>query len=91
MTVPYYAFLDVGMDVDLASPEGGLIPVDPMSLKPIIRSASDDRFLADDQLRDKVTDSLAIGGLTWATTTWCSAAAGARRSTLKFSEPSPRR
>ena len=63
MTVPYYAFLDAGMDVDLASPEGGLIPVDPMSLKPIIRSASDDRFLADDQLRDKVTDSLAIGGL----------------------------
>ena len=59
MTVPYYAFLDAGMDVDLASPEGGLIPVDPMSLKPIIRSASDDRFLADDQLRDKVTDSLA--------------------------------
>ena len=33
MTVPYYAFLDAGMDVDLASPKGGLIPVDPMSLK----------------------------------------------------------
>ena len=46
MTVPYYAFLDAGMDVDLASPEGGLIPVDPMSLKPIIRSASDDRSVS---------------------------------------------
>ena len=25
MTVPYYAFLDAGMDVDLASPAGGMI------------------------------------------------------------------
>ena len=29
MTVPYYAFLDAGMTVDVASPAGGVIPVDP--------------------------------------------------------------
>ncbi|MDJ0768987.1 MAG: sulfatase-like hydrolase/transferase [Ilumatobacter sp.] len=63
MTVPYYAFLDAGMDVDVASPLGGVIPVDPMSLKPAIRTEQDDRFLADDRLRNKVTDSLAIGDL----------------------------
>ena len=63
MTVPYYAFLDAGMDVDIASPLGGAVPVDPMSLKPVIRTAEDDRFLADDELRDKVTRSLAIGDL----------------------------
>ncbi len=28
MTVPYYAFLDAGMDVDIASPAGGVIPVE---------------------------------------------------------------
>lgn len=61
LTVPYYAFLDAGMDVDVASPRGGAIPVDPMSLKPVIRSAADDRFLADDTLRRKVNESLAIG------------------------------
>ncbi len=60
MTVPYYAFLDAGMFVDLASPDGGVIPVDPQSVKPVIRSAEDDRFLADDDLREKVGNSLAI-------------------------------
>ena len=63
MTVPYYAFLDAGMDVDVASPLGGVIPVDPMSIKPVLRCADDDRFLADDDFRAKVTASLAIGDL----------------------------
>ncbi|MCY3633726.1 MAG: type 1 glutamine amidotransferase domain-containing protein [bacterium] len=63
MTVPYYAFLDAGMEVHVASPAGGEIPVDPQSLKPVIRTEADDRFLADDDLRQKVTDSLAIGDL----------------------------
>ena len=63
MTVPYYAFVDAGMDVDVASPLGGVIPVDPMSLKPVIRTAEDDRFLADDRFREQVTRSLPIGDL----------------------------
>jgi arylsulfatase A-like enzyme/putative intracellular protease/amidase len=60
MTVPYYAFLDAGIDVDVASPLGGVIPVDPMSLKPVIRCADDDRFLADDTFRHQVSHSLRI-------------------------------
>jgi putative intracellular protease/amidase len=63
LTVPYYFFLDAGMEVDVASPLGGLVPVDPMSLKPVLRSASDDRYLGDDVLRSKVQTSLAIGTL----------------------------
>ncbi len=63
MTVPYYLFTDAGMDVDIASPAGGVVPVDPISLKPVLRSAHDDRFLVDDELRAKVTDSLAVAGL----------------------------
>jgi arylsulfatase A-like enzyme/putative intracellular protease/amidase len=63
MTVPYYAFLDAGMTVDVASPRGGTIPVDPQSLNPVLRSDADDRFLADDELMAKVTDSLPIAGL----------------------------
>lgn len=63
MTVPYYAFLDAGMVVDVASPLGGVIPVDPKSIKPVVRTSEDDRFLADDEFKAKVTDSLAIGEL----------------------------
>jgi arylsulfatase A-like enzyme/putative intracellular protease/amidase len=63
MTVPYYAFLDAGMEVDVASPAGGVVPVDPLSLRPIVRTAEDDRFLADDDFRRKVNESLPIGEL----------------------------
>ncbi len=63
LTVPYYAFLDAGMTVDVASPKGGVIPVDPQSLKAALRTDDDDRFLADDDLRAKITDSSAIGEL----------------------------
>ncbi|MGI9594904.1 MAG: type 1 glutamine amidotransferase domain-containing protein, partial [Acidimicrobiales bacterium] len=66
LTVPYYAFLDAGMRVDVASPEGGIIPVDPQSLKAVLRTEACDRFLADDDLRQKVTESLAIGDLSMA-------------------------
>ncbi len=61
LTVPYYAFLDAGMEVDVASPKGGVIPVDPVSLRPPLRSEACDRFLADPVLREKVTESLAVG------------------------------
>ena len=63
MTVPYYAFLDAGMEVDVASPTGGVIPVDPQSLKPVIRTEADDRFMVDDDFRRKVTESLAVADL----------------------------
>ncbi len=63
MTVPYYLFVDSGMTVDLASPLGGTIPVDPQSLRPVVRTQHDDRFLDDDQLRTKVSASAAIGEL----------------------------
>ena len=29
MTVPYYIWSDAGMEVDIASPLGGVVPVDP--------------------------------------------------------------
>ena len=63
LTAPYYVFLDAGMEVDIASPLGGEIPFDPLSFKPVIRSVHDDRFLADDNAKELVTNSLAIGDL----------------------------
>ncbi len=63
LTVPYYEFLDAGMEVDIASPKGGDIPFDPQSFKPVIRAHHDDRFMVDEPVRDMVKNSLAIGDL----------------------------
>lgn len=63
LTVPYYAFLDAGMRVDVASCKGGHVPVEPLSLKPALRTRDDDRLLADDELCAKLAHSLAIGAL----------------------------
>lgn len=63
LTAAYYAFADAGMAVDVASPAGGIIPVDPLSVRVLVRSATDDRFLADPELRARVSDSLAVADL----------------------------
>ena len=51
------------MEVEVASPVGGVIPVDPLSVKSIIRTAADDRLLADAALRTKITNSLPIASV----------------------------
>src|SRR5215510_2574580 len=58
LTVPYYCFLDAGMQVDVASPLGGVIPVDPLSMKEMIRTPADDRMLGDADFREKLAHSL---------------------------------
>lgn len=63
LTVPYYRFLDAGMRVDVASPRGGIVPVEPLSMKEALRTPEDDRMLGDDEFREKLTASLAVGSL----------------------------
>jgi putative intracellular protease/amidase len=63
LTVPYYAFVDAGMQVDVASPLGGVVPVDPLSMKAEIRTPDDDRLLGDVQFRRQLMRSLAIADL----------------------------
>jgi len=60
MTHPYYTFLDGGMNVDVASVKGGPIPVDPQTLKYMIKSPEDERFLKDPVLQAKVENSIPI-------------------------------
>jgi putative intracellular protease/amidase len=67
LTVPYYCFLDAGMDVDVASPFGGIIPVDPLSMKTEIRTPDDDRLLDDGTFRGRLMESLAVGDLDFRT------------------------
>jgi putative intracellular protease/amidase len=67
LSVPYYSFLDAGMQVEVASPLGGIIPVDPLSMKPPIRTPDDDRLIDDESFRTRLMASAAIGDLDFAT------------------------
>lgn len=63
-TTPYYAYIDAGVDVDVASIDGGKVPVDPHSIAAEGKNpASVERFLKDAAARAKVEDSLKIDGL----------------------------
>jgi len=64
LATPYYAFADAGVQVDIASMEGGKIPIDPHSLKPEGKNpASVERFLKDKAAMAKITNAKAIKGL----------------------------
>jgi putative intracellular protease/amidase len=58
LTIAYYEFLDAGLAVDIASPEGGKIPFEPVSLRWPMRTHSDKRYLDDEDAQNKTTNSL---------------------------------
>src|SRR5208337_3171988 len=60
MMVPYYEFLDAGMQVDVASIQGGEIPIEPVSLRWPIITPADKRFLSDSKFQEKVKHSRKI-------------------------------
>ncbi len=60
LTVPFYAFQDAGMTVDIASPKGGAVPVEPGSMGWPLATDSDLRFKRDAEAMRKLTHSLPI-------------------------------
>jgi putative intracellular protease/amidase len=60
MSVPYYAFLDAGLDVDIASIKGGEIPVEPFSMGWPLATPEDRRFKSDDEAMNKLMNSIPI-------------------------------
>lgn len=60
LTAPYYAFLDGGMNVEVASIKGGEIPIDPNSFLWFLKAPSDKRYERDPELRAKVKHSKRI-------------------------------
>jgi len=55
LAVPYYALVDAGAEVTLASPAGGPAPIDPGSLKPAGENDPVvERFLADAELQARI-------------------------------------
>lgn len=59
-THPYYTFLDGGMAVDIASIQGGEIPIDPQTLRFMVKSPEDERYLEDTIAQAKVKNSIPI-------------------------------
>ena len=60
MTVPYYEFLDNGMNVDLASIKGGEIPLEPSSIRWPLATEADKRSLKDNDFQKKVKNSILV-------------------------------
>lgn len=60
MTVPYYAFLDARLEVDIASIKGGEIPVEPFSMSWALATDADYRFKKDAAAMDKLENSISI-------------------------------
>nr|WP_319528293.1 type 1 glutamine amidotransferase domain-containing protein [Pseudomonas laurentiana] len=57
---PYYAFLDAGAQVTLASPKGGQPPIDPKSDDPGAQTAATERFNADEAARKALASTLTL-------------------------------
>jgi len=60
MTHPYYTFLDGGMEVDIASIQGGELPIDPESFFFMVKTPEDERYLNDPIAQAKVKNSIPI-------------------------------
>jgi putative intracellular protease/amidase len=66
LTHPYYVFLDAGMEVDIASIEGGEIPIDPTTLNYFVISPEDRRSRKDDVFQAKAANSMKIDDVDFA-------------------------
>ncbi len=67
MTIPYYEFFDAHMDVDVASIQGGEIPIDPFSFRRVLRSDQDKRYLEDEAFQAKVKNSIPVESIDFKT------------------------
>ncbi len=60
MTVPYYAFINAGLHVDIASIKGGKIPVEAESMRWPLATPEDKRFKKDAEALQKLNNSLVV-------------------------------
>lgn len=60
MTIPYYEFFDANMKVELASIQGGEIPIDPFSFRRALKSDQDERYLEDEAFQAKTKNAIPV-------------------------------
>jgi putative intracellular protease/amidase len=49
LAAPYYVFKEVGIDITVASPKGGQVPIDPKSMGIVVATRNTKRFLKDEE------------------------------------------
>ena len=65
LATPYYAFVDAGAEVEIASVGGGRVPIDPHSLQPAGKNpASVERFLQDKTAMEKIENAPKVDSVT---------------------------
>ncbi len=57
---PYYAFVDAGIEVTLASPKGGQPPIDPKSEQPDFQTDSTKRYFDDQKTQERVANTVPL-------------------------------
>lgn len=66
LAAPYYAFLDAGAEIVLASPNGGQPPLDPKSNEPSFQTELTRRFEADAEANAKLAATVRLDSVTQA-------------------------
>ena len=60
---PYYAFIDAGVEVTLATPKGGQAPIDPTSTLDDFQTAATERYDADNTAQAKIATTVKLSSL----------------------------
>lgn len=63
LAAPYYALSDKGVDITIASPKGGLPPIDPKSEDPASQTDATRRMDADAVLKEKLENTLVLSDI----------------------------
>ncbi|MHA6247734.1 type 1 glutamine amidotransferase domain-containing protein [Pontibacter sp. CAU 1760] len=57
---PYYVLADAGVDITLASPKGGMPPIDPSSEAPDAQTEATERYYKDESLQHKLSKTVKL-------------------------------
>lgn len=60
---PYYAFIDAGVEVILATPKGGQAPIDPTSTLADFQTSATERYDGDDVAQAKIATTVKLSSL----------------------------
>ncbi len=63
IAAPYYYFKEAGVEMSIASPQGGSVPIDPKSLSIMVATRSTKRFLKDIEAMEFIGRSLKLESL----------------------------
>jgi putative intracellular protease/amidase len=60
---PYYAFIDAGVEITLATPKGGQAPIDPTSTLEDFQTSATERFDGDKEAQTKIATTVKLSSL----------------------------